>query len=453
MIDLTEPQGIYRAEFERALREPTGHTPSWLSALRRSAMDRFTELGFPSRHDEEWRFTNITPIAETSFRFADAEPGQLDPTVAAPLIFSGLDAHRLVFLNGRYAPALSQVHELPHGVTVSTLASALSTSPEQLEPTLARQARYTDHAFAALNTAFLEEGAYVRIPRNVVVETPILLVYLSDGDISNSHVSDGNGGAIASFPRTLIVAGENSQATVIESYASVGDSTEVGTFTNAVTEIVVGANAAIDHYKLNRESRQAYHVAVTQIELARSANFTSHSITLGGAIVRNDIGAGLRAEGISCTLNGLYIARGQQLVDNHTVIDHAMPHGESHELYKGIIDDRARGVFNGKIFVRLDAQKTDAKQTNQTLLLSATAQINTKPQLEIFADDVKCTHGATVGQLSREAIFYLRSRGIGEAQARALLTYAFAADIVNRIKVEPVRAELNRALLEQLPGG
>jgi Fe-S cluster assembly protein SufD len=429
---------LYRAEYERAAQDAAGLSPAWLRSLRRVALARFAELGFPTRRDEEWRFTNIGPIADTAFQPAGFEYGRLDAAEVAPLLFADLPAHRLVFVNGRFAAELSDVRDLPVGVTVTNLADALQAYPEQVETYLAKQAKFADHAFAALNTAFLEDGAYVHIRRNVAVETPILLVFLSNAPADPT----------VSYPRTLVVAEENSQATVVESYAAAGQSLY---FTNAVTEIVAAENAVIDHYKLNREAHDAYHVAVTQIELARSAHFTSHSITLGGRIVRNDINAGLRGEGISCTLNGLYIARDRQLVDNHTAIDHAMPHCESHELYKGIIDDRARGVFNGKIYVRLDAQKTDAKQTNQTLLLSDTAQINTKPQLEIYADDVKCTHGATVGQLSREAIFYLRSRGIGEADARALLTYAFAADIVNRIKVEPVRAELDNALLTQLP--
>ncbi len=439
MIETIEAAGIYLNEFERAAQDAAGSAPSWLLPLRRSAMTRFVALGFPTRHDEEWRFTNIAPITETIFRPAGFEYSRLIEAEAASALFTELEAYRLVFVNGRFVPALSAVADLPDGVTVSSLAEALRTAPKQLEAFLAQQAGYANHAFTALNTAFLEDGAYIHIKRNVAVETPILLVFLSNSPAAAS----------VSYPRTLVVAEENSQATIVESYSGLGDDVY---FTNAVTEMVVAENAVIDHYKLNREGRNAYHIATTQIELARSANFTSHSITLGGAIVRNDINAGLRGAGISCTLNGLYIARDRQLVDNHTAIDHAMPHCESHELYKGIIDDRARGVFNGKIFVRLDAQKTDAKQTNQTLLLSDTAQINTKPQLEIFADDVKCTHGATVGQLSRDAIFYLRSRGIGESEARAMLTYAFAADIVNRIKVEPVRAELDNALLAQLPG-
>jgi Fe-S cluster assembly protein SufD len=246
-----------------------------------------------------------------------------------------------------------------------------------------------------------------------------------------------------------VVAEAQSRLTLIESYVGLDDCV---TFTNAVTEIAVGDNAAVDHYKLNQESLSAFHIATTQIELARGANFASHSFTLGSSLTRNDFNAGLRGEGIECTLNGLYLGRHRQLIDNHTAIDHAMPHCASHELYKGILDDRARGVFNGKIFVRQDAQKTDAKQTNQTLLLSNEAQIDTKPQLEIFADDVRCTHGATIGQLSAEALFYLRSRGIGRAEARAMLTYAFARDVVNRVKLEPLRLELEQSLFRLLSG-
>ena len=256
-----------------------------------------------------------------------------------------------------------------------------------------------NHAFVALNTAALEDGAFVHIPRSAVVEEPIHLLF----------VSTAHDGPTVSHPRTLILAGENSQATIVESYA--GPAGQVY-FTNAVTEVVVGENAVVDHYKVQRESVKAFHIATMQVQLARSANFSSHSIGLGGLLVRNDANAVSRRRRLECTLNGLYMASDRQLVDNHTAIDHAMPHCNSHEVYKGILDGHARGVFNGKIFVRQDAQKTDAKQTNQTLLLSNDAQINTKPQLEIFADDVQCTHGATIGQLSDDALFYLRARGI-----------------------------------------
>jgi Fe-S cluster assembly protein SufD len=317
---------------------------------------------------------------------------------------------------------------------VASLGRNFETNPEQVEPHLAQYASYRGHAFTALNTAFLEDGAFVSIARGKVVEEPIHLLFLS--------TTHGEGAVC--HPRSLILAGEGSQATVIESYVGTGDDVY---FTNAVTEIVAGPAAVVDHYKLQRESEEAFHVATLQVQQARNSTLSSHAVTLGGALVRNEVNAVLDDEGCTCTLNGLYLAAGRQHVDNHTVIDHARPRCTSHELYKGILDGQAHGVFNGKIYVRQDAQKTDAKQTNQTLLLSEDATINTKPQLEIYADDVKCTHGATVGQLDDEALFYLRTRGIDKEAARHLLTYAFANDVISRVKVAPVRAHLEEFFL------
>jgi Fe-S cluster assembly protein SufD len=280
----------------------------------------------------------------------------------------------------------------------------------------------------------MHDGAFVSVPKGVVLKQPLHLAFLA---------SAGSKPAVA-HPRSLILAGVNSQASIVESY--IGAKGDVY-FTNAVTELVADENAVIDHYKLQRESTEAFHVATMQVHLGRGSNVTSHSIALGGALVRNDVNAMLAAEGGECTLNGLYLAAGRQHIDNHTRIDHAMPHCASHELYKGILDGQAHGVFNGKIYVHPDAQKTDAKQTNKTLLLSPDAVINTKPQLEIYADDVKCTHGATIGQLADEALFYLRSRGIGRQEARNLLTFAFANDLVSRIKIEAIRNQLEGVLL------
>ncbi len=347
--------------------------------------------------------------------------------------YDGMTGTQLVFVNGHFQAGLSS-QEFPAGVTVSTLAAAMDASPELMEAHLGRYAKFTTQAFVALNTAALEDGAFVHLSRSAVVEEPIHLLFLSTP----------HGGPTVSHPRTLVIAEENSQATLVESYSGTPGAVY---FTNAVTEVVAAENAVLDHYKVQRESIKAYHVATMQLHLARSANFASHSVGLGGLLVRNDANAYLGGEGIECTLNGVYLGNDRQLIDNHTEIDHAMPHCNSHEIYKGILDGHSRGVFNGKIFVREDAQKTDAKQTNQTLLLSPTAQIDTKPQLEIFADDVKCTHGATIGQLSDEALFYLRARGIPKDNARALLTYAFASDIVSRIKVDAVRAQLDQVLL------
>ncbi len=405
----------------------------WLLNLRQSAAARFAEVGFPTRRNEEWRFTNVSPIAETPFTLATKADSAMTADALAHYTYAGMGGTQLVFVNGHFQADLSS-QEFPAGVTVSTLAAAMEASPELVEAHLGRYAKFTTQAFVALNTAALEDGAFVHISRNVVIDEPIHLLF----------VSTPHGGPTVSHPRTLIIAEANSQATLVESYSGTPDAVY---FTNAVTEVVAAENAVLDHYKVQRESVKSYHVATMQLHLARSTNFSSHSVGLGGLLVRNDANAYLGGEGIECTLNGVYLGNDRQLIDNHTEIDHAMPHCNSHEIYKGILDGHSRGVFNGKIFVREDAQKTDAKQTNQTLLLSPTAQIDTKPQLEIFADDVKCTHGATIGQLSDEALFYLRARGIPKDNARALLTYAFASDIVSRIKVDAIRAQLDQVLL------
>ena len=273
---------------------------------------------------------------------------------------------------------------------------------------------------------------------NTVADLPVQLVFLSTVTPSPA----------ISAPRVLVVLGRNSQARVIETFGSIGPSRG---FTNAVTEVVVGDGAVVEHCRLQRESDSAFHIGHTAFHLGRSSRSSSHAFAFGGRIARHDAVAVLGDEGADCTLNGLYLAGGSQLIDNHTEIDHAAPHGTSHELYKGILGGRARGVFNGRIRVRPDAQKTDAKQTNKALLLSDEAQVNTKPQLEIFANDVRCTHGATVGQLSQEALFYLRTRGIGIDDARSLLVRAFAADVTSRVAIEPVRAELDRLLAARLP--
>ena len=407
--------------------------PQWLLNLRQSAALRFGEVGFPTRRNEEWRFTNVSPIAETPFMLASKTDSAMTAETLSGYTYEGMGGTQLVFVNGHFQPDLSS-QEFPAGVTVSTLSAAMEASPEMIEAQLGRWAKFTTQAFVALNTAALEDGAFVHLERNTVVKEPIHLLFLSTP----------NAGPTVSHPRTLIIAEANSQATIVESYSGTADTVY---FTNAVTEITAAENVVIDHYKVQRESRKAFHVATMQLQLARSTNFSSHSVGLGGLLVRNDANAYLGGEGIECTLNGVYLGNDRQIIDNHTEIDHAMPHCNSHEIYKGILDGHSRGVFNGKIFVREDAQKTDAKQTNQTLLLSPTAQIDTKPQLEIFADDVKCTHGATIGQLSDEALFYLRARGISKDNARALLTYAFASDIVSRIKIDAIRAQLDQVLL------
>lgn len=369
-----------------------------IERIREEARRRFAELGYPTTHDEDWRFTSVAPIARTNFECRTGLP-------ACPRV--------------------------PQGVQITKLSQA------QVEPHLARYASYQHNPFVALNTANFEDGLFIHIPKGVVVEQPIEILI----------ESAANGHPTVSHPRILIVAEPDSHATIVETYTG-----SRGTyFTNPVTELIAGDHAVIDHYKVQTESEQAYHVSTLQIQLGRDTNFRSHSLAFGGALVRNDVNAVL-SEGAECTLNGLYVVNGEQHIDNHTAIDHAKPHGASHELYKGILDGHSSAVFNGKILVRKDAQKTDAKQTNKNLVLSEEAVIDTKPELQIHADDVRCTHGATIGQLDPEGIFYLQSRGIGLADARNLLIYAFARDIVDRVQVAALRAQLEQLLLERLHG-
>lgn len=451
----------YLADWETFRRELPADEPAWLAALRRSAIERFAVLGFPTVRQEEWRFTNLTPLARAAFRRAPAAPRTLEPRTPAPAArgeepergagavtaaavapWTFDAAARLVFVDGRLSLELSTFDgrgaALPAGIVVESLADALDREPQRLEPYLGRHTAFQEQPFVALNTAFLRDGALVVVPRRAVVEGPIHLLYLSTGASP----------ATVSYPRNLIVAEEGSQVTVVETYAGTG-----AYFSCGVTELIAGPGAVIDHCKVQRESRDAFHLATFQLYADRGSAVSSHSVSLGGALVRNDVNAMLDGEGIDCILNGLYLAEGRQVVDNHMRVEHAKPHCSSHELYKGILDGKARSVFNGLIHVHPGAQKTDAKQSNRNLLLSADAIANSNPRLEIFADDVRCTHGSTVGQLDDDAIFYLRSRGIGEDAARSLLTYAFASDVLARIKVEPVRHDLEEVLFARLPQG
>jgi Fe-S cluster assembly protein SufD len=429
----------YLAEHDRFLAElPTGG-PASVHALRRLAIERFAALGFPTNRQEEWRQTNVAPIAQGTFVRPESDPNGVAPEQIASLVFDA--AARLVFVDGRFSSRLSSSGKLPEGVVVASLAEALSTMPEKVEPWLGQFARFENHPFVALNTAFLHDGAFVWVPRGVTTATmgPVHVLFLSSGEAGRATVS---------FPRNLFVAGENSQLTIVETYAGTGPY-----FTCPVTELVAGPSSHVDHYKVQRESREAFHMATFQVQGDRGSVPSSHSISLGGGLVRNDVNAVLDGEGIDCILNGLYLLEGNQFVDNHMRVEHAKPHCASHELYKGVLDGKSRSIFSGLIHVHKGAQKTDAKQSNRNLLLSRDAVANSNPQLEIYADDVKCTHGSTVGQLDEDAVFYLRSRGIGADAARSLLTYAFASDIVERIKVEPVRKDLEEFLFARLPKG
>jgi Fe-S cluster assembly protein SufD len=440
---IKENQEPYFASFSQLDKRLGADSPSWIHQIRRQAIERFGELGFPTTHQEEWKYTNVAPLVRIPFQPAGEQGNGLSAEELARSPLAGLTSNRLVFVNGVYSHELSSTAGLPEGVQLASLAEALAGEASrsgELEQHLARYAAYDRQPFVALNTAFLEQGAFLRIPPGLVLEEPIHLLF----------VSTGNAVSRVSHPRNLIVLDRESQAVVIESYVGLG---EAAYFTNAVTEIAVGESAVVEHYKLQKESLQAFHMATVQVHLGRSSVFTNQNISLGGALVRNDLTAVLDGEGAECTLNGLCLGTGRQHVDNHTTLDHARPHCSSHEIYKGILDGRATGVFNGGIIVRQDAQKTNAKQSNRNLLLSQDAVIYTKPQLEIWADDVRCTHGATIGQIDQDALFYLRTRGMDLQAARDLLTYAFASEPLGQMKVEAVRSWVEGELFAQLAEG
>jgi Fe-S cluster assembly protein SufD len=426
----------YQIEHARFREEQSSTIPTWLRELRERGLNHFTELGIPTTRDEEWRFTNIAPLLKEPFTVADsATPvaSQIDELIRQAALDD--DFHRLVFVNGRFAEQWSVRHELPPGVVVESLAESIQQSPDEIERRLAGQADFNESAFLSLNTAFIEDGANICVPDGVTIDRPIHLIFLSAA-----------GAPSVSHPRNIVSLGKNSRATVVESYLGVEGPAY---FTNAVTEIELGDSADLDHHKLQHEQPNALHVASTHVRQQASSNFRSHYFSFGGDLARNELNCMLDGERIECTLNGLYMPTGDQLMDCRTRIDHLQPHCNSYELYKGILDDRAKGVFNGKIYVHQDAQKTDAKQSNQAILLSNDAVIDTKPQLEIYADDVRCTHGATVGALDEQALYYLRSRGIPADLSRTMLIFAFANDVVQGVEVPAVRRRLESILLAE----
>ena len=435
--------GAYLKEFETFAGAATVESPEWLEPIRRAAADRFARTGFPSTREEEWRFTPVTPIAQTSWRPAGAGGGgeEIAREQLAPFVFGHQEWCTLVFVNGEYTPRLSFAGHLPPGVVVTSLSEALRNGGDVLRRHFAKYARIEESPFTALNTALFRDGGLVHVPAGVDLPLPVNLVFVT--------TADANGVVI--HPRNLIVVDRNARASVVESYVTLAPGARY--WTNPVTEVWTGANSWAEHTRIQRESEAAYHVATTQAEVSRDSHYRSFSMAMGAALARHNLNARLADQYSEALLYGLYITHGEQLVDNHTVLYHDHPNCRSWEVYKGILDGRSRAVFNGKVLVKAEAQKTDAKQTNRNLVLSDFAKVDTKPQLEIFADDVKCTHGATVGQLDEVALFYAQSRGIPADEARRVLTYAFAAEVIEEVALEPVRAELNRLLLERLDEG
>jgi Fe-S cluster assembly protein SufD len=409
----------------------------WLDGLRQSGLDRFRAVGFPSSSEEDWRFLNLAPLVNQSFRVAGADAARVRAADVAPYRFAIPGAHTLVFVNGRFAPALSDIQAFPAGASVLNLAGALSAQAGLLQEHLGNYARLEGSGFTALNTAFLRDGLFVHVPAGVEIESPIHAVF----------VSDERAAGAATHPRNFILVERGGKVAVIESHVGLGDGAY---FVNAVTEAVVAEGGRLEHLKIQRESERAFHVGTTHLRFGRDSRGVSHSVSFGAALCRNNLDVVLDGPGVEAQMFGLYMGRGKQEVDNHTSLLHAQPNCSTREVYKGILDGQSHGVFNGKIYVTPIAQKTDAKQTNRALLLSDRATIDTKPQLEIFADDVKCTHGATVGNLDQVAEFYLRSRGISQPLAWKILTYAFAAEVLEEIPYEQVRTALEAVVMNRL---
>lgn len=428
-----ERADVYAAHYT-ALAAANG-APAWVQARRQAGLARFQALGYPTTDDEDWRFTDLTALKRTAFAPAPAEalPGDAGRAAVAAARLPGDGTHLLVLVDGRYRADLSAVGALPPGVVVGGLAAALAAGDprvRQLDVAVDRAG-----AFAALNTAFLRDGACVLVPDGAALDRPVEVLHLASGAAPNT----------VAHPRVLVHAGRGAALAVIETYAAAADA--VPYFTNAVTDLTVGADAQVEHCRHQREGATAFHVGTVHATLGAGANFSQYAVSTGAQLGRGDVTVAFAGEHAECRLNGLYLGAARQLLDTHSTLDHQVAHGTSRQVYKGVLADHARGVFSGRIVVRPGAQQTDAKQSNRALLLSDDARVNSKPQLEIYADDVKCTHGATVGQLDAAALFFLRARGLAAAQARGLLTYAFAAEALEGLRTTAFRDAMDQLLL------
>ena len=432
---MSESIARYRERFDADAPALPGSGTPWLDAARRASLAAFEARGFPGPREEDWKYTRVSAIEKRDF--AAAPQADAVPDLAGLRLPGDEAAAELVFLDGRLRGDLSRRGSLPDGVLLEGLAEALTRGDGTLEPYLSGSEH--PHAFLALNAAFAGEGVVLRVPADTALEAPVHLLFVSTGRAD--HIA---------HPRVVIECAAGSRATVVESFVAAGDSAYLN---NAVTQATVGPGATLAHYKLQRESDSAYHVSTLAVQQQAGSRFESHSMSLGAALARHDINVAFGGEDASCVLNGLYVGRGRQHVDYHTRIDHAVPRCVSEEDYRGVLGGRSRGVFNGRVYVHPHAQQTDASQSNRNLLLSRDAEVDTKPQLEIYANDVKCAHGATVGQLDERMVFYLRSRGLEESAARALLTYGFARDLVDRMEIPALREVVSAALLESLPQG
>ncbi|HCK08307.1 MAG TPA: Fe-S cluster assembly protein SufD [Candidatus Latescibacteria bacterium] len=432
---MSDATNTYLKAFEAFEASLNSQPSSPLHQARRSAIETFSKNGFPTPKDEAWKSINLAALTDT-FTATD-RPDSSPPTGLVESHAQGIDGWTLVFVDGYFDERLSNFADLPEGLTLTSIADALTSDSAFIEAHMGKVADNGEHAFTALNTAFLKDGAIVHVKRGVVVDKPIHVLYLSTATQERT----------VSYQRSLFVTEENSQVTIVETFAGVGTESYLS---NHVAEIVIGDNSVVDHYKVGLEADQALHVSNQKVRQGRTSNFSSHSISVGGAFVRNDVSSALDGEACESTINGLYVLNGTQHCDNYTLLEHCQPNCPSHELYKGILDDSSRAVFRGKIHVHQIAQGTDAYQQNKNILLSESARVNTKPQLEIYADDVKCSHGATIGQLDEDALFYLQARGIDKTAAHRMMLEAFAGDILSRIKIDGLREALTSRVLDKI---
>ncbi|GAB3254065.1 Fe-S cluster assembly protein SufD [Larkinella harenae] len=423
------------ADFRSSEERMNGASKSPFHQIRREALNQFDRLGFPTVKHEEWKYTNVNTLIKEVFEFDAVSQATADDLVQ--LDSSNLAGNVLYFINGRYRPELSKIVSPADQLSITPLSEAIKTMPELLTQYFAKYADYQDNAFTALNTAFASEGVVIHVPAHTTVEVPTILRFISDARQVN----------VASQPRNLFIVSENAEVKVAESFRTLGDQ---ASFTNVVTEIVLAEDARMEYYKVQNESDMAYHIGTTQVDQKESSHFYSATITLDGGFIRNNLNIALDGSNCEAHMYGLYFPNGRQHIDNHTLVDHRKPNSHSNELYKGILEDRSTGVFNGKIFVQEDAQKTNAYQSCKNVVLSNEASMNTKPQLEIFADDVKCSHGTTTGKLNEEALFYMRSRGIPKEEAQSLLMYAFAEDVIQKIKIDVLREQIERRIQAKL---
>lgn len=411
-------------------------TAPWPAQPRAAALDFLRTNGFPSRRTEQWKYTDVTPITRKKFTVGRSAPAAVDEAFVDSLRFSRLDCHELVFINGSFSAALSRNEPLPDGATVRPLQSLQPDDAPLLESCCA--GGEIKNAFSALNTAFVNDGVLIHVPDNTEVAIPIHIIYVT-GQADETLMSN---------PLNLVALGRNAGASVIESFAGIPD-TEY--FTNSHTRILGRAGSRLDYYSIQQESQRAYHIGNTRIRQQADSRIDCHTLSLGGKLARSDIDVELDEPGAQVKLNGLYLTNARQHVDNHTLIEHKQPHTVSNEHFRGVMNGHSRAVFNGKVIVHEQAQKTEAHQSNANLLLSGSAEVDTKPELEIYADDVKCSHGATVGQLDENMLFYLRSRAVDEHTARSLLTYAFADEIIRDIRFPEIRQRLEHSIAGELP--